>query len=80
MATMTSELFLVAAALAAAPAPPQEAPYSGARGAGRATVTIMAGARIAAGEVQQSTVPAVQDSSVRAPDGEAAPARLVEFQ
>ena len=82
MATMTIELLLLAAALAGPP-PADRGPaavYAGARAEGRVAVRIMAGARIAASDIQDAALPPVQDSVVRAPDGSASPARLVEFQ
>lgn len=78
MAAMISNLFL-AAVTAAMPTTDGGVPDAGARATGRVAVTILAGARIAAGEEQHSTVPAPQDSSVRAPGGQASAARLVEF-
>ena len=82
MATMTIELLLLAAALAAPPSADRDTPasYAGARAEGRVAVRIVAGARIAASEVQDAALPPVQDSVVRAPDGSGSPARLVEFQ
>ena len=80
MGAMTLVLLLAAAASAVAPAPRQDAPQAGARATGHVAVTILEGARIAAGEAQQGDVPALQDSNVRGPDGSASPARLVEFQ
>ena len=82
MATMTIHLLLLAAALAGPP--PADSgpalPYIGARAEGRVAVRIVAGARIAASEIQDQALPRLQDSAVRTPDGTASPARLVEFQ
>jgi hypothetical protein len=81
MAAMTAHLLLFAAALASPPTDRGAAPsYSGARVEGRVAVRIVAGARIAASEAQDSTLPPLSDSLVRTPDGNSNPARLVEFQ
>lgn len=82
MAAMTfGLLFLATAATAVSTdSPTQSAPYAGARAEGRVAVTILEGARVAAGESQDVSLPALQDSSIRAADGSASPARLVEFQ
>ncbi len=82
MAVMTLELILLAAAAAAGPPAAdrgQSSDYAGARAEGRVAVRIVAGARIAAGEVQHVGLPAVRDSSIRTADGRISPARLVEF-
>lgn len=82
MATMTIDLLLLAAALAAPPPADRGGPqpYAGARAEGRVAVRIVAGARIAASEIQQASIPPLQDSLVRSADGSASPARLVEFE
>ena len=79
---MTFELLLLAAAATAVPADSRTASahYTGARAEGRVAVTIVAGARVAAGESQDLSLPALQDSSIRAANGSVSPARLVEFQ
>ena len=79
---MTLELLMIAAVAAASPATDQASSgsYAGVRAEGRVAVRIVEGARIAAGEIQQSNIPAVQDSVVRSADGNTSPARLVEFQ
>ena len=82
MATMTIELLLLAAALAGPPSADRgpSSAYAGARAEGRVAVRIVAGARIAASEVQHAALPPLRDSIVRTPNGNANPARLVEFQ
>lgn len=80
MASMTLALILFAA-VAGTPVQQAEArAYPGARMEGRMAVTIISGARIAAGEVQHAALPPIQDSEVRTPDGGKSRARLVEFQ
>lgn len=82
MAAMTLDLILLAAAVAASPATDsgRSAGYGGVRAEGRVTVQIVAGARIAASEVQHPALPPLQDSIVRTADGSLTAARLVEFQ
>ena len=78
---MALELLLLAAAVSASPLSDKvDAPgYARVRAQGQVAVRIVGGARIAAGEIQHSDVPKVQDSQVRSPDGNSSPARLVEF-
>ena len=82
MAAMTTGLLLLAAAatFASPDSPTTAATYTGARAEGRVSVTIVAGARIAAGESQETSLPALRHSSIRAADGSVSPARLVEFE
>ena len=82
MAAMTFGLLLLAAAATpvSTDSRPQPAPHAGARAEGRVAVTILAGARISAGESQHAALPAIQDSSIRAANGSVSPARLVEFE
>ena len=51
----------------------------GARAEATATVRIVSGARVALSETQDSALPSLQSSSIRAEDGSLRPARLVEF-
>lgn len=78
MAAMLAHFVLLVAAAAAAPSDGSRA--TGARAEGRVSVTILSGARVAAGEAQDEALPALRDSSIRNPEGEPVPARLVEFQ
>ena len=82
MTAMIVELLLLAASTATSPEGSRSGPasYAGARAEGRVAVQILAGARVAAGEAQDSALPPVQDSSVRAANGSISPARLVEFE
>lgn len=79
MAAMILELALLAAAAPNVPAA-SGAQAPSARAEGRVAVRIVSGARLAAGEQQDSALPPLSDSLVRTSGGGTAPARLVEFR